>query len=146
MAAPGPWQEVTHSDGRVYFFNRETKQTTWEKPVELMSPEDVSCFKNTCVASTNIPDASAPFNPRIGNRPRLPMAESTITIKIPKLPRGNYHRKSRRLWLRRPHNSRRPQRYALPGMTDSQPLLPSLQNLCRPLAASYTHESAEEHV
>ncbi|CAF1932503.1 BnaC05g33110D [Brassica napus] len=31
------WVEHTSADGRRYFFNKKTKQSTWEKPVELMT-------------------------------------------------------------------------------------------------------------
>jgi hypothetical protein len=43
MNGAGPtWQEATHSDGRVYFYNTITKETTWEKPEEIMNPFEVS--------------------------------------------------------------------------------------------------------
>ncbi|PQP93470.1 pre-mRNA-processing protein 40A isoform X1 [Prunus yedoensis var. nudiflora] len=32
------WQEHTSGDGRRYYFNRRTKQSSWEKPLELMTP------------------------------------------------------------------------------------------------------------
>ncbi|KAJ4701578.1 pre-mRNA-processing protein 40A [Melia azedarach] len=32
------WQEHTSSDGRRYYYNKRTKQSSWEKPVELMTP------------------------------------------------------------------------------------------------------------
>ncbi|XP_018493599.1 pre-mRNA-processing protein 40B isoform X2 [Raphanus sativus] len=31
------WVEHTSADGKRYFFNKKTKQSTWEKPVELMT-------------------------------------------------------------------------------------------------------------
>ncbi|CAH2053286.1 unnamed protein product [Thlaspi arvense] len=31
------WVEHTSADGRIYFFNKKTKKSTWEKPVELMT-------------------------------------------------------------------------------------------------------------
>ena len=37
-----PWQETKTPDGRVYWYHRVTKQTTWDKPKELRAPEDVS--------------------------------------------------------------------------------------------------------
>ncbi|KAJ8773273.1 hypothetical protein K2173_028450 [Erythroxylum novogranatense] len=32
------WQEHTAADGRRYYYNKKTKQSSWEKPFELMSP------------------------------------------------------------------------------------------------------------
>ncbi|KAI3972783.1 hypothetical protein MKX01_019441 [Papaver californicum] len=32
------WQEHTSNDGRRYYYNKKTKQSSWEKPVELMTP------------------------------------------------------------------------------------------------------------
>lgn len=32
------WQEHTSSDGRRYYYNKKTKQSSWLKPVELMTP------------------------------------------------------------------------------------------------------------
>jgi pre-mRNA-processing factor 40 len=38
---PGLWQEARNTDGRVYYYNTETKATQWTKPIELMSPAEV---------------------------------------------------------------------------------------------------------
>uniref|UniRef100_A0A1J3DVY8 Pre-mRNA-processing protein 40A n=1 Tax=Noccaea caerulescens TaxID=107243 RepID=A0A1J3DVY8_NOCCA len=32
------WQEHTSADGRKYYYNKQTKQSSWEKPLELMTP------------------------------------------------------------------------------------------------------------
>ncbi|KAL6647668.1 hypothetical protein ACP70R_015105 [Stipagrostis hirtigluma subsp. patula] len=32
------WQEHTAADGKKYYFNKKTRQSSWEKPVELMTP------------------------------------------------------------------------------------------------------------
>ncbi|KAL4002890.1 WW domain family protein [Acanthocheilonema viteae] len=34
------WSEHTASDGRVYYYNKVTKQSSWQKPDELKSPEE----------------------------------------------------------------------------------------------------------
>ncbi|KAJ2852527.1 U1 snRNP protein [Coemansia brasiliensis] len=34
------WIEYTSSDGRAYYYNRNTKITTWEKPDELKTPQE----------------------------------------------------------------------------------------------------------
>ncbi|PLN81512.1 hypothetical protein BDW42DRAFT_200853 [Aspergillus taichungensis] len=35
---PAIWQEARNSDGRVYYYNAQTKATQWTKPFELMTP------------------------------------------------------------------------------------------------------------
>lgn len=34
------WREHTTSDGRKYWYNTLTRQSTWEKPAELLTPEE----------------------------------------------------------------------------------------------------------
>ncbi|PYI24984.1 hypothetical protein BP00DRAFT_462197 [Aspergillus indologenus CBS 114.80] len=36
--APALWQEARNAEGRVYYYNVQTKATQWAKPVELMTP------------------------------------------------------------------------------------------------------------
>ncbi|XP_050363071.1 pre-mRNA-processing protein 40A isoform X2 [Argentina anserina] len=36
--SPSDWQEHMASDGRRYYFNKSTRQSSWEKPLELMTP------------------------------------------------------------------------------------------------------------
>lgn len=38
---PGLWNEAKNADGRVYYYNTQTKATQWTKPLELMSPAEV---------------------------------------------------------------------------------------------------------
>jgi len=38
---PGLWQEARNTDGRVYYYNTQTKATQWTKPIELMLPAEV---------------------------------------------------------------------------------------------------------
>lgn len=38
---PGLWQEARAPDGRVYYYNTQTKATQWTKPAELMGPAEV---------------------------------------------------------------------------------------------------------
>lgn len=40
-APPGLWQEARNADGRVYYYNVQTKATQWQKPLELMTPAEV---------------------------------------------------------------------------------------------------------
>eukprot|EP01084_Bolivina_argentea_P047510 87544_1 len=37
------WQELRTEDGLVYYFNRQTQETSWEKPQNLMSTEEKAC-------------------------------------------------------------------------------------------------------
>ena len=39
---PGLWQEARNAEGRVYYYNTQTKATQWTKPSELMSPAEVT--------------------------------------------------------------------------------------------------------
>lgn len=39
--APALWQEARNAEGRVYYYNVQTKATQWAKPVELMTPVEV---------------------------------------------------------------------------------------------------------
>lgn len=42
---PGPlglWQEARNAEGRIYYYNTQTKATQWTKPLELMTPAEVS--------------------------------------------------------------------------------------------------------
>lgn len=43
-ASPVIWQEARNADGRVYYYNIQTKATQWAKPLELMSPIEVCAF------------------------------------------------------------------------------------------------------
>lgn len=40
VAPSGLWQEARHTDGRVYYYNTQTKATQWTKPEELMTPAE----------------------------------------------------------------------------------------------------------
>ncbi|KAI9711630.1 MAG: hypothetical protein M1812_007153 [Candelaria pacifica] len=39
-ATPGFWQEAHNAEGRVYYYNNETKATQWTKPLDLMTPAE----------------------------------------------------------------------------------------------------------
>ncbi|KAF2263971.1 U1 snRNP-associated protein Usp104 [Lojkania enalia] len=39
-AMPSIWREVKQPDGRSYFYNERTKETTWQKPQELMTLDE----------------------------------------------------------------------------------------------------------
>ncbi|KAA3463534.1 pre-mRNA-processing protein 40A-like [Gossypium australe] len=41
------WIEHTSANGRRYYYNKKTRQSSWEKPLELMTPIEVSNAKDT---------------------------------------------------------------------------------------------------
>lgn len=43
------WTEHKSMDGKTYYYNTETKQSTWEKPDDLKSPAEVQMFKTRCI-------------------------------------------------------------------------------------------------
>lgn len=48
---PPLWQEARTPDGRPYYYNVQTKATQWTKPVELMTPMEVSILFRLCHVS-----------------------------------------------------------------------------------------------
>jgi pre-mRNA-processing factor 40 len=44
------WQEARNADGRVYYYNVQTKATQWAKPAEMMTPVEVSCLADLFLA------------------------------------------------------------------------------------------------
>lgn len=42
--APALWQEARNAEGRVYYYNTQTKATQWTKPEELMTGVEVSLY------------------------------------------------------------------------------------------------------
>jgi pre-mRNA-processing factor 40 len=50
MNSNGPsaalWQEARNTDGRVYYYNVQTKATQWTKPQELMTAVEVCAKPN----------------------------------------------------------------------------------------------------
>jgi pre-mRNA-processing factor 40 len=51
---PGLWQEAHNAEGRVYYYNTQTKATQWTKPIELMTPAEVVSIHIFCLISANI--------------------------------------------------------------------------------------------
>ncbi|RVX22678.1 Pre-mRNA-processing protein 40A [Vitis vinifera] len=43
------WQEHTSADGRRYYYNKKTRLSSWEKPLELMTPIEVSYITVWCL-------------------------------------------------------------------------------------------------
>lgn len=43
-AQQGLWQTAKNAEGRTYYWHLHTKQTTYERPVELIGPAEVSAL------------------------------------------------------------------------------------------------------
>ena len=56
---PGLWQEARNPEGRVYYYNVQTKATQWSKPTELMTPVEVRTNPNQPLIQTNLVAASS---------------------------------------------------------------------------------------
>jgi pre-mRNA-processing factor 40 len=48
------WTEHKAPDGRIYFYNAETKQSSWEKPDDLKSPGEVKIFIQKNLSSNTV--------------------------------------------------------------------------------------------
>lgn len=44
MATIGEWSEHKAPDGRIYYYNAATKQSSWQKPDQLKTPTEVILF------------------------------------------------------------------------------------------------------
>lgn len=53
-APPGLWSEARNAEGRVYYYNTVTKATQWTKPLELMTPAEVSLLGSIISPSTQL--------------------------------------------------------------------------------------------
>ncbi|KAG8043158.1 hypothetical protein GUJ93_ZPchr0203g2859 [Zizania palustris] len=47
------WQEHTSADGKKYYYNKKTRQSSWEKPAELMTPLEPLSGCHVSNATTN---------------------------------------------------------------------------------------------
>jgi hypothetical protein len=50
---PGLWQEASSADGRVYYFNTQTKATQWTKPLDMMTSVEVTNILLSSIASAD---------------------------------------------------------------------------------------------
>jgi pre-mRNA-processing factor 40 len=51
-APPSSWNAVKTEDGKEYYYNAVTNQTTWEKPDELKDEVEVRSSRHTCLGSS----------------------------------------------------------------------------------------------
>ncbi|KAH9288540.1 hypothetical protein KI387_032657, partial [Taxus chinensis] len=112
MQSSSEWQEHTAGDGRRYYYNKRTRQSSWEKPLELMTPierADASTVwkefttpegrkyyynKVTKQSKWTIPDelriareqAEKAANPTISSEGSLSMAPSPVTVAVASSP------------------------------------------------------------
>lgn len=96
--SPGLWQEARNADGRVYYYNVQTKATQWTKPVEMMSGAEVSSGKFTPFDS--LADVSNSVRLRINHGRSIPprAAANTGTTQRQKSARGRCPKRTNRPW------------------------------------------------
>jgi len=73
---PG-WEEATAPDGKVYYYNVETNQTQWEKPLKPKSqaaaaPVPTAPVSTAPIAAAPVKAAPASSGPAIPSRPTIP--------------------------------------------------------------------------
>lgn len=51
---PPLWQEARTAEGRVYYYNTQTKATQWTKPLELMTPLEVRMIQSILCGWTGL--------------------------------------------------------------------------------------------
>jgi hypothetical protein len=102
---PGPhlsgWaQAKNEADGKFYYYNSITKQTTWEKPEELKDDVEVRSACHSHLRTSLTIDHSALSRVLDGRSRRIQMAGATTTTKIlARLP-GAYPTTSRKSSIR----------------------------------------------
>jgi hypothetical protein len=86
FAPPGVasvWAEAKAQDGRTYFYNSATKQTTWEKPAELMTDNEV-CLHVHCILCARLTLDSARLLEHHGKHTRRRMVAHTGITQKPR--------------------------------------------------------------
>jgi pre-mRNA-processing factor 40 len=100
---PALWQEARNPEGRVYYYNTQTKATQWTKPVELMTGVEVSLSTAAILYVEVDPDRYSVLW-QISHGRNTPQMEDASTGTIPKASRapGRCPRFIRMRWHRLP--------------------------------------------
>ena len=102
-APPGLWQEARNPEGRVYYYNTQTKATQWTKPQELMAPAEVYGFLTYENSANN---HSVRLQTSHGRSTLRQAAENTgTTRKLNRAP-GRCQRSTRARYLKLLHSRR----------------------------------------
>lgn len=78
-ASVGEWSEHKAPDGRTYYYNTVTKQSSWQKPDQLKTPSEVSTF-NWLIPFRSKCNFSCYYHNVLGKSTQLIVAKYTITI------------------------------------------------------------------
>lgn len=125
---PATWQEARTAEGKVYYYNIHTKATQWTKPVELMTPVEVSSYMHIIKGSTD--NHSVPCHSNHGKNIPHQKGESIGRIQKPKLAHGKCQKLTEMRLLR--HSRHRDQHHSesqslhLPARLLTCPELPLL--------------------
>jgi hypothetical protein len=98
---PALWQEARNTDGRVYYYNVQTKATQWTKPKELMTPVEVCepvskhCeLKLICIISSR-------WQINRGKSTLLMLGANTGTTRKTSRAHGRFQKFTKMRWRRR---------------------------------------------
>jgi WW domain len=82
-ASASVWSEAKNPEGRVYYYNTQTRETRWDKPAEIMSPAEV-CLLETSNSWFNFANFLTSARPRLGRSTLLKGVGSTGIIQNPR--------------------------------------------------------------
>ena len=105
---PATWQEARTAEGKVYYYNVHTKATQWTKPIELMTPVEVTRPIHVIKRYAN--ERSVHCHSNHGKSIPLRKGGSTGQIQKPKSARGKCQRLTKMRLLR--HSRRRDQHHS----------------------------------
>src|SRR5271156_3261008 len=95
---PTTWQEARTAEGKVYYYNVHTKATQWTKPIELMTPVEVTRPIRAIKRYTN--ERSVHCHSNHGKNIPRRKGGSTGQIQKPKLAPGKCQRLTKMRLLR----------------------------------------------
>jgi WW domain len=82
---PGLWQEASSADGRVYYYNTQTKATQWTKPLDMMTSAEVTNILLPSIASAEFCCREL-LRVLLGKNTITVAASTGITLRITKQP------------------------------------------------------------